>query len=156
MMATAARQSVEVLYDVTRDELETRGHKAEEDLEESLYTTVDIEQYNAGVVAALHTDDIAASVLEYGAVPADNEAEMVNADSIELWLEAKGIVPEIGSQKQYAWAIAKKIGREGQDPSKRHTSPGRPFNNAQRKAKRRVERIWDDAVENLMRGLNSG
>lgn len=156
MMGEAARRSVEILYDVTRDELEARGHKAEEDLESSMFTSTDLEQFNAGVVAALHTPDIAASVLEYGAVPAGNESEMVNADSIEIWMERKGIRPEYGSTKQMAFAIAKKIGQEGQDPSKRYTSPGRPFNNAQRKAKRRVESVWDEAVEKLVRGISRG
>lgn len=156
MMAQAAQQSVEILYDVTRDELESRGHKAEEDLEDSMYTTTDLEQFNAGVVAALHTPDIAASVLEYGAESANNESQMVNAENIEIWLERKNIRPSYGSTAQMAFAIAKKIGQEGQDPSKRYTSPGRPFNNAQRKAKRRVEKVWDDAVEQMVRGISRG
>jgi hypothetical protein len=154
ILGDAARRSVELLYDITVNELEARGHKAEGDLESVLYTTTDISSFSTGVVAALHTDDVAASVLEYGADPT-GDGGLVNIDSIERWLEAKHITPSYGTTRDYAWAIARKIGREGQSVSKRYTSPGRPFNNAQRKAKRQVEKIWDEAVEKFVMGVSN-
>lgn len=151
--AAAAKLTAETLYDVTVDELQSRGHKAQGDLEASLYSTVSIEDFEAGTLAALKTHDIAAAVLEYGAKPAGG---LVDVDAIERWLEAKHIQPKYGTQRDYAYAIARKIGREGQSPGSRFTSPGRPFNNAQRKAKRRVEKIWYDAIDHAVGRMTRG
>jgi hypothetical protein len=152
----AAQASAEILYDVTVDELQARGHKAEGDLEASLATEVDIEHLRLGTLARLRTEDVAAKVLEGGA-DATDDGGPVNVDAIEAWLGAKNIEASYGTRRSFAYAIARKIGREGQNPSTRYTSPGRPFNNAQRKARRRILKVWQqDFPREFARGMAGG
>lgn len=141
-------RSLDILENTVRLEMLNRGFKVEGDAIESFEYTAetvgDLIKFLAG------SDDVAVSVLEYGARPADGG--VVNFDEIYTWVKAKGIRPSYGTQKQFAWAIAKAIGRRGQPL---HGGLKRPFNAAQKKASRKIEREWETSISVLVGKLNA-
>lgn len=150
----ATRESGKVLKRRTVQELEQRQHVAERDLINSLY--VEIEKASTvGWIVSLTTLDIAANALEYGTEPTSDE-QPVNVTNILIWLEDKGIEPDYGTMEDYAYAIARKIGEVGMTvggiPVKGNQK--RPFNAAQKKAKREIDNIWIDAISNIVGETN--
>jgi hypothetical protein len=141
------KRSQEILLDGIHQELINRNMLVEGQLYESwqaedLEDTIDVTSVSVG------SDDIAARVAEYGA----NEASsgFVNIGEILNWIEKKGIVPDYGTKESFAFAIARKIGEQGQPL---HGGLKRPFNAAQKKAKRRIEKIWEDDLDKLVDDL---
>lgn len=152
----ANRQTGVILKRVTRFELEAREHVASKELVNSLHTEI-TKADTLGWIVSLTTLDVAARALEYGTSPASNESEMVNVTNILLWLEEKDIEPDYGTQEDFAYAIARKIGRLGMTvggiPVKGNQR--RPFNAAQKKARREIENLWRQTVENIAGEFNS-
>jgi len=154
-VARALRQTGATLKRVTTRELESREHVAARDLVDSLHTEVD-KANTLGWIVSLTTLDIAANALEYGSQPTGDE-QPVNVTNILLWLEDKGIEPDYGSQADFAYAIARKIGRLGMTvhgiPVKSNQS--RPFNAAQKKARREIDTLWRTTIGNIVGEFNS-
>jgi hypothetical protein len=112
--------------------------------------TFEIEEQGNSFTVTASSDDPAVSVLEYGADPA--EGGIVDVFEILTWVRKKGIVPDYGSQKSFAFAIAKAIGKEGQPLN---GGLKRPFNAIQKKSKRLIEREWEREINRLIVGLNN-
>lgn len=151
-MDAATRQSAEVMLKTVEDEIINRNLVAEEDLLRSI-EVVEIDVTSDLRYAVVGTDDIAANVAEYGAREASNASGMVNVDNILTWIEAKGIQPSYGTQRQFAFAIARAIGENGQ-PLRGGLK--RPFNAAQKKARRKIDKIWADAVARTLTRASRG
>lgn len=148
------RESGRIIKRRTIAELEIRKHVAEKDLINSLHTEVDRANV-LGWLVSLTTLDIAANALEYGTEPTADE-EPVNISNIVVWLEEKGIEPDYGTIEDYAYAIARNIGRLGMTvhgiPVKGNQK--RPFNAAQKKAKLEIDMLWVEAINNFVKDFN--
>jgi hypothetical protein len=139
-----AKKSQDLLIDFVQRELTMRNMRVFEDLYESFHP-VDLEETVDISRVAVGSDDVAARVAEYGAD--DAAGGFVNVAEILAWVKQKPVVPTYGTQEQFAFAIARKIGREGQPL---HGGLKRPLHNAQRKAQRRVNKIWEDGLPQLL------
>jgi len=150
----ATRQTGAILQRVATDTLESRGHVASGDLVDSLQVEIRKSE-TLGWIVSLTTLDIAANALEYGTNPTGDESP-VSITNILLWLEDKGIEPDYGTMEDYAYAIARKIGRLGMTvhgiPVKGNQS--RPFNAMQRRAKRDITDVWAATVNNIVGEFN--
>jgi hypothetical protein len=138
----------EIMLDTIHQEIVNRNMRVEGDLYESWETEVGIVGDIRRVIAS--SGDIAAPAAEYGTDEA--AGGIVNVKEILDWASNKGISPSYGTLEQYAWAIAKKIGKEGlplQGGLKR------PFNAAQKKAVRKIENMWEREIRLLVERLNS-
>lgn len=140
-------ESQKILLDEVHDELIRRNMNVSGDLDES-FQVLDLSEVGDISKVTVGSEDIAASVAEYGA----NEAGggIVNVAEILDWVRQKSIFPTYGTQSQFAFAIAKAIGQTGQ-PLKGGLK--RPFNNAQQRAKRKIDKLWPDDLPNLLREL---
>jgi hypothetical protein len=143
-------ESQRLLIDAVRQELDNRDMIVENDLYESWQALELVETEDSSKVV-VGSEDIAAHVAEGGAVPATTG--WVNTDEILNWIVKKGITPDYGSQEDFAFAIARAIGREGQPLQ---GGLKRPFNAAQKKAKRKIDRLWDDDIDRLIRDISNG
>jgi hypothetical protein len=110
----------------------------------------DIEEVGDMFRVIATSNDPAVSVLEYGANP--SSTGMVDWQEILIWIRKRGIQPEYGSQKSMAFAVARAIGKEGQPLN---GGLKRPMNAIQKKAKRAIEREWEQEVDKLIRSLNA-
>lgn len=145
---TSLEKSRDILADTIHQELVNRNLIVEGDLDNSW--TYELTRVGDRDSLVATSSDIAANVLEYGAVPADGG--IVNYRNILKWATKKGITPEYGTIEQFAFAIAKKIGTSGQPL---HGGLKRPLNAAQKKANRKIERQYALDIENLVKRLNS-
>jgi hypothetical protein len=146
---TSLNNSRNILADTIHQELVNRNLIVEGHLDESW--TYELTRIGDKDSLVATSSDIAANVLEYGAEPADGG--IVSFKEILNWATKKGITPERGTIEQYAFAIAKKIGKEGQPL---HGGLKRPLNAAQKKANRKIERQYGEDVANLVKRLNNG
>jgi hypothetical protein len=142
-----SKRSQEILLEFIHQEIINRNMVAEGDLLES-FQPVDLEETSDLSKVSVGSDDWAASVLERGARPADDG--IVNVSKILRWIQAKGIVPDYGTERQMAFLVARKIGEQGQPL---HGGLKRPFANAQKKAKRRIDRLWANDISKLVSDL---
>jgi hypothetical protein len=137
----------EIMLETIQQEIMNRNLRVEGDLYESW--EVDVQQFGDIRRIIASTEDIAAPALEYGTDEATGG--IVNVREILDWATAKGISPSFGTLEQFAWAVAKKIGKEGLPL---HGGLKRPFHNAQKKATRKIERMWETEIGLLVRRLN--
>jgi hypothetical protein len=145
-------QARDVLLKVTQDEIISRnlvvfGDMLESVVPEELDLVGDVKR------AAVGSDDVAAAVAERGADPTTNASGMVNVSAIQAWMERKGVEADDGNNTRFAFAIARSIGQRGQPL---RGNPRRPFNAAQKKAKRRIDKLWDTTVDNMLRAFTNG
>jgi hypothetical protein len=137
----------EIMLETIQQEIIRRDLRVEGHLYESWEVNVEGDDDVRKVIAS--TDDIAAPAQEYGTDEA--VGGIVNVAEIMDWASAKGVSPSFGTLEQYAWAIAKKIGKEGL-PLRGGLK--RPFNAAQKKAVRKIERMWENEIQALIKRLN--
>jgi hypothetical protein len=141
------KQTQEILLEVTKDEIIDRnlvvfGDMLESVEPEELVLVGDIKR------AVVGSDDIASAVAERGAEPTANVSGMVNVSEIQAWMEKAGVESSDGNNERFAFAIARAIGQDGQPL---HGAPTRPFNAAQKKAKRRIDKLWETTIDNMVR-----
>ena len=144
------QESQRILIDAVHEELDNRDMIVHGDLYESWQVLDDEETVDLSKVT-VGSEDYAAHVAEGGAVPATTG--WVNTGEIYDWVTKKGIMPEFGTQYDFAFAIARAIGREGQPLN---GGLKRPFNAAQKKSKRKIDKLWDDDMDRLIRDISNG
>lgn len=143
-----ANRTKDILEFTIQEELTNKKLRVEEDLAESW--EYDVEDTVTGILVRAETDDIAASALEYGTVPASGE--IVNVAELLRWAQKKPVSVTKGTVEQFAWALAKKIGKQGLPLDKKGLR--RPFANARKRAQRRINREWEVGIQDLVRKLN--
>jgi hypothetical protein len=148
------RRSEEVLLEEVRNELTNRNMRVTDDLYES-FEVVDLEETSDITRTRVGSDDVAASVAEYGAKPAGGGAGGGSGDMFEAilqWIKDKPVIPSYGTEADLAFAITRKIAQQGQPL---HGGLKRPFHNAQKRAQRRINKLWIDDMEQLGRDLDA-
>jgi hypothetical protein len=144
----AGEESRIAFESTVKDEMLARRHHATGHLQENIHGI--LENATTGKLVSVEVNDVAASALEYGTKPAGSGSGDGGSGAgdlqlgIEEWMAAKGIE---GS----AFLIARAIARKGL-PLKGGLR--RPFNAAQKKATRRVEKIWSSAFDRIAGELN--
>lgn len=139
------KMSNDILLKQIKDEVVLRRYVVSGDLQESWHEGDLEETINLTRVSA-ESDDIAAAVLENKANPA--VGGIVNVYEIFDWAKRKGITPRSGNLKQFAWVVAKSIGEKGQKFT------ARPWHNAQKKAARKINKLWDVELDKFIDRLN--
>lgn len=143
LVVIAGEQSRQTFETIVKSEMEKRGHEASGELIDSIHGI--LEDAETGKLVSVQTEDVAASALEYGTKPVSGSGGGTGLiNNIQSWMAAKGIE---GS----AFLIARAIARRGL-PLKGGLR--RPFNAAQKKAKRQVEVIWERAFDKIAEELN--
>lgn len=142
-------KSKEVFNTEIQTELTNKRLRVEGDLAESWeYEIVELADYSS---VKATSGDIAANALEYGTTPASGD--VVNVGEILQWILKKPVVPQYGTPEQFAWALAKKIGKQGlplQGGLKR------PFANVRKRVQRRINKQWENGISELVSKLNNG
>lgn len=147
---TMLEKSKEVFSNEIQTELTNRHLRVEGHLSESWeFEIVEFPDFSS--VKAV-SGDVAASALEYGTVPA--AGGVVNAAEMLEWILTKPVVPKYGTPEQFAWALAKRIGREGLPLHGRGLK--RPFANVRKRAQRRINKQWENGITELVGKLNNG
>lgn len=138
----------EVLSDSIQEELTTKRLRVEEDLANSW--DYELEETTGSDLIRAGSADIAANALEYGTSPATGG--IVNVAEIKKWIQKKPVTVSYGTIDNFAWALAKKIGKEGLPLGTKGLR--RPFANARKRAQRRMSKEWENGIAELVSKLN--
>jgi hypothetical protein len=147
-------RSQEILLDQIRQEISNRNMIVEGDMVES-WRQMDLEETSDLSKVMIGSDDPAATAAEYGTSPAGSGSGTAEGDlfpDILQWVKRKPVTPRYGTQESFAFAIARKIAIQGL-PLRGGLK--RPFNAAQKKAKRKIDKVWAEGITDLIRDLES-
>jgi hypothetical protein len=145
------KKSQDILLSFMLQEMVNRDMVVEGDAYGS-WELVELEETSDLSKVAVQSDDVATSALEYGTEPVGGGegGGDIFADILR-WTKRKGIEPSYGTQEQFAFAVARKIAEQGLPLQ---GGVKRPFNAAQKKAKRRIDRVWEEGLSGLIGELN--